>query len=75
MNREHMLSRISIDPNICHGQAYNKGTRIMVGVILNCLAAGMSEQESWPSIQPLPWRTSGRLQPMALSWPGKKCCL
>ena len=39
------LDLISIDPEICHGQACIKGTRIMVSGILDCLAAGMSEQE------------------------------
>lgn len=39
------LDLISIDPEVCHGQACIKGTRIMVSVILDCLAAGMSEQE------------------------------
>ena len=36
---------ISIDPNICHGQACIKGTRIMVSIVLDCLAAGMSDRE------------------------------
>ncbi len=31
------------DPNICHGQAVVKGTRVMVSVILDALAAGMTE--------------------------------
>lgn len=34
--------RISIDPNICHGKPCIKGTRIMVSVILDNLAAGES---------------------------------
>jgi uncharacterized protein (DUF433 family) len=34
--------RISIDPNICHGKACIKGTRVMVSVILENLAAGES---------------------------------
>lgn len=33
------------DPTICHGQAVVKGTRIMVSVILDALAAGMTEDE------------------------------
>lgn len=33
------------DPVVCHGQAVVRGTRIMVSVILDCLAAGMSEAE------------------------------
>jgi len=32
--------RISIDPNICHGKACIKGTRIMVSIILDNLHAG-----------------------------------
>jgi uncharacterized protein (DUF433 family) len=33
------------DPMVCHGQATIKGTRIMASVILDCLAAGMTEQQ------------------------------
>lgn len=36
---------IGRDPAICHGQAVVAGTRIMVSVILDCLASGMSEAE------------------------------
>ncbi len=32
--------RISVDPNICHGKACIKGTRIMVSVVLDNLGAG-----------------------------------
>lgn len=35
---------ISVDPTICHGKACIKGTRVMVSVILDNLAAGESEQ-------------------------------
>lgn len=44
---------ISVDPNICHGQACIKGTRIMVSVILDNLAEGLDTQEvirSYPSL-------------------------
>ncbi len=37
-------NRISSDPNICHGQVCIKGTRVMVSVILDNLAAGESYQ-------------------------------
>lgn len=33
------------DPLICHGQATVRGTRIMVSVVLDLLAAGMTESE------------------------------
>jgi uncharacterized protein (DUF433 family) len=47
-------SHISIDPNVCHGKACISGTRIMVSVILDNLAAGESEQEilqNYPSLK------------------------
>lgn len=37
--------RISSDPNICHGKTCIKGTRIMVSVILDNLAAGEPTEE------------------------------
>ena len=45
--------RISINPNVCHGKACIRGTRIMVSVILDNLAIGVSEEEilrSYPSL-------------------------
>lgn len=39
------LDLISVDPEVCHGQACIRGTRVMVSVVLDCLAAGMTEQE------------------------------
>ncbi|MCP4246878.1 MAG: DUF433 domain-containing protein [bacterium] len=32
--------RITVDPKVCHGKACIKGTRVMVSVILDNLAAG-----------------------------------
>lgn len=40
---------ISVDPNICHGQACVAGTRIPVSVVLDNLAAGVSEPEIFRS--------------------------
>jgi len=37
--------RITVDPNICHGAPCIKGTRIMVWVILSCLANGDSIED------------------------------
>jgi uncharacterized protein (DUF433 family) len=36
---------ITVDPNVCHGKACIKGTRIMVSVILDNLAAGLSTED------------------------------
>jgi uncharacterized protein (DUF433 family) len=37
--------RISVDPNVCHGQPCVKGTRIMVWLVLNYLANGDSIED------------------------------
>ena len=45
--------RISVDPNICLGKVCIKGTRIMVTVILDNLADGLSESDilkSYPTL-------------------------
>jgi len=39
------LKRISVDPAICRGQACIKGTRIPVSVVLDCIAAGVPDEE------------------------------
>jgi len=47
--------RIIADPMICHGKACIRGTRIMVSVVLDNLAEGVSETEilkSYPSLKP-----------------------
>lgn len=36
--------RISVDVNICHGKACIKGSRVLVSVILDSLAAGESTE-------------------------------
>lgn len=36
---------ITRDPLVCHGQAVIQGTRIMVSVVLDCIAAGMTEAQ------------------------------
>ncbi len=44
---------ISVDPNVCHGQACIAGTRVMVSVVLDNLAAGLTVEEiveSYPSV-------------------------
>ena len=44
---------ITVDPAICHGKACIKGTRVMVTVILDNLAAGLDAEEivkSYPTV-------------------------
>jgi uncharacterized protein (DUF433 family) len=45
--------RITVDPGVCHGRACIKGTRIMVSVVLDNLAAELMPDEilgSYPSL-------------------------
>ena len=44
---------ITVDPSVCHARACIKGTRIMVSVVLDNLAAGLPADEiihSYPSL-------------------------
>ena len=44
---------ITVDPAVCHGKACLKGTRIMVSIVLDNLAAGLTSDEivhSYPSL-------------------------
>jgi uncharacterized protein (DUF433 family) len=50
---EQQADRIAVDPDIVGGQAHVHGTRIPVSVALDCLAAGLSEDEiieQYPSL-------------------------
>jgi len=50
---------ISVDPSICHGQACVKGTRILVSVVLDNLAAGLAQEQI---IRSFPRLTSDSIQ-------------
>ncbi len=46
--------RITINPAVCHGRACIRGTRVMVSVILDNIAAGVPRAEimrSYPAIE------------------------
>lgn len=46
---------ISVDPQICHGKACIRGTRILVSVVLANLAAGIERDELlwwYPTLTP-----------------------
>jgi len=45
MTKEELLSRISIDSNVCFGKPCIKGHRIWVSLILDFLASGSTVQE------------------------------
>lgn len=44
---------VTVNPQVCHGRACIRGTRVMVSVVLDNLAAGLSFDEilvSYPSL-------------------------
>jgi len=42
---ENLLSRIVIDPEVCHGKPTVRGLRYPVEMILELLGSGMSQEE------------------------------
>lgn len=54
MDKQALLNRITIDPNICFGKPCIKGHRIWVSLILDYLAGGMTIEEvleGYPSLE------------------------
>ena len=54
MNRHELLSRISIDPNICFGKPCIRGHRIWVSLVLDLLADGWTVEQlldEYPGVQ------------------------
>ncbi len=54
MTKDELLSRISIDSNICFGKPCIRGHRIWVSMILDFLASGMTFQdilEDYPGLE------------------------
>jgi uncharacterized protein (DUF433 family) len=53
VTEEQLFELISIDPATCHGKPCIRGTRVLVTVILDSLAAGMTERDilaEYPSL-------------------------
>jgi uncharacterized protein (DUF433 family) len=68
MSSEELLQRVTIDADICHGQPCIRGTRVLVTVLLDALAAGMSTDEiirQFPTIEPEDVRAAAHLRRMA----------
>jgi len=54
MNREELLKRISVNPQVCFGKPCIRGTRIWVSLIIDNLAEGVPESElltAYPQLQ------------------------
>lgn len=53
LNPMNWREYITVDPEVCHGKACIRGTRVLVSVVLDNLAAGLSAHEisrSYPSV-------------------------
>jgi uncharacterized protein (DUF433 family) len=54
VRREELLKRIVVDPAVCFGKPVIRGTRLWVALLLENLAAGVSEAElleAYPQVQ------------------------
>lgn len=54
MSDEEVLARIAVDPKICAGKPFIRGTRICITVILDALTQGLSPEEiidHYPSLE------------------------
>jgi uncharacterized protein (DUF433 family) len=45
MTRQELLSRITVDPQVCFGKPCIRGHRIWVALVLDFLASGMKTEE------------------------------
>ena len=45
MEREKLIERISIDPEVCFGKPCVRGRRIWVSLVLDLLASGIKTEE------------------------------
>lgn len=54
MNKKELLSRVSIDPNICFGKPCIRGHRIWVSLVLDLLSSGWTVRQlldQYPGIE------------------------
>jgi uncharacterized protein (DUF433 family) len=55
MERDELLTRITINPEVCNGKPTIRGKRIAVQTLLELLSAGESREEilrQYPSLEP-----------------------
>ena len=54
MTKKELLSRISIDPNICFGKPCIRGMRMPIASVLGYMSSGMAIKDilkSWPELE------------------------
>ena len=55
MSKEQLLARITVDPNICHGQPCIRGLRYPVEFLLELLSGDMTTEQvlaDYPDLEP-----------------------
>jgi uncharacterized protein (DUF433 family) len=45
MNEDAPVGRVATDAAVCHGMPHIRGTRVLVSVVIDALAAGMTAKE------------------------------
>jgi len=53
LDMQNWRERISVNPAVCHGRACVRGTRVMVSVVVDNIAAGVAKHEilkSYPGL-------------------------
>lgn len=45
MTDKHLLARVRVDPEICAGRPYIRGTRIYIAIVLDALMEGFMPEE------------------------------
>ena len=54
MTDQELLARITVDPKVCAGKPYIRGTRISIAIVLDALEQGLSPAkivEHYPSLE------------------------
>ena len=55
MSEQELLSRITVDPAVCHGKPCIRGLRYPVAMLLELLSGGMTSEEimaDYPDLEP-----------------------
>ena len=54
MTHDRLLARVRVDPQVCSGRPYIRGTRIYLAIILDALMRGLTPEqiiEHYPSLE------------------------
>ena len=62
---ENWRDRVNVDPEVCHGRACIRGTRVMVAVILDNLAGSVGREEILRARTAMVWTPRDRLMSLA----------